>query len=161
MSTKSKIVTTIIVLVVTFAFGRYTTPVKVVTKVETVEVEKKTSNTDTDSDAHKHKETTTTKVTRPDGTTETTTKSVEDTTHDQKTSQQVVDNTTVDKTSSKEVIKDSGRLNLSILAGVKAGAWTDPPVYGGSINKNLIGPITIGLWGLTNGTVGGSLGVSL
>jgi len=50
-------------------------------------------------------------------------------------------------------------LNVSALVG------TDPmnsfkPLYGFSVSKQFIGPVTIGLWGLTNSTVGISLGLN-
>lgn len=48
------------------------------------------------------------------------------------------------------------KVNLSALVG------TDlyKPVYGGHISKELLGPISVGAWGLTNATFGVSIGVN-
>lgn len=48
-------------------------------------------------------------------------------------------------------------VNLSALVGFQ-GFFT--PVYGASISKQLFGPVTIGGFGLTNGTFGVSLGLN-
>jgi hypothetical protein len=34
------------------------------------------------------------------------------------------------------------------------------PIYGGMLSKQLLGPISIGVWGLSNATGGFALGIS-
>jgi hypothetical protein len=62
---------------------------------------------------------------------------------------------------SKEVVKTivKPKVNVSALAGVST---TDSrkPVYGISVSKEFIGPITLGAFGLTNGIIGISVGVN-
>jgi len=126
----------LLALVAAFAAGRYLTPTKVETKIVTVEVEKK----------HEETKTKTTTVKKPDGTTTTTTES--DT--------KVDTNTTTNSKSDTIVEHKVGTLNISALAG--ADVTIPRLVYGLSVTKSIIGPVTIGLWGLSNKTVGGSIG---
>lgn len=155
MSTKVKITILAILLMVSFASGRYLTPVKVVTEVKTVEVEKK--KTDTNEQQNTHKETEVKEVVKPDGTKETTTKIVEDDSDKKSTSEKDMVSKETDKT--KEVTKSNNGLSLSALGGVSISGVPNT-VYGGIVQKPLLGPIGIGVWGLSNGTVGASIGLS-
>lgn len=161
MTTKAKVSLLVAIVLLSFAVGRYTTPTKTSTKVETVEVEKKSSQVDSDSNVNKHKESTTKEVTRPDGTKETTTTTVEDTTRDKKTSQSSSDERSSDQTSEKEVVRLGGGVNISVMVGALVTDAFRSPTYGASFSKELLGPITGGVWFLTNGTVGASLGLNL
>lgn len=49
-------------------------------------------------------------------------------------------------------------LNVSALAGISIGQGI--PVYGVSITKQILGPLTVGGYGLNNGTIGVSLGIN-
>lgn len=154
MSTKAKVILAVITVITAFAVGRFSAPEKVKIEKEIVEVEKKSSETDLDRD--KHKTTTTTEITRPDGTKEKTTKVEEDT----KTSKNT---TTVDlrqrnETETKEVTYGSNRVTISGMAGLGLDSLS-VPIYGASITRPILGPIVIGLWGLTNKTGGVSLGL--
>lgn len=60
----------------------------------------------------------------------------------------------------KTVTKPGPKVNVSALAGVDTTSSILKPVYGISVSKEFIGPITVGAYGLTNGTVGLSLGVN-
>lgn len=130
-------------LLLAFAAGRFLTPVKIETK--TVEVEKKQTETDRD----KHKDTTTVVTEKPDGTKVTETRTAEDTkTHrDSRT-----DATT---TSDTTKIYGASRLSVAALGCISSEKLS----YGLSLSKNILGPITAGVWGLTSGTFGVSLGV--
>lgn len=138
MSTKYKVIISIVVVLVAFAFGRYSAPK--VPDSHTVTDTTKEVNKDT------HKTTVVTKT--PDGkevTTiveDTTTKSDSDTKKDQ--------TITAPKTS---------LINISALAGLDTGRGF-VPTYGISASKELIGPVTVGAFGLTNGTIGLSIGVN-
>lgn len=159
MSTKTKVLIIVLSLIVSFACGRYLAPTKVVTKTETVEVVKTIDNTKTEAERDKHKTTTTTETTRPDGTKTTTTTATEDTSVHKETSKS--DTTESDKTSetSKEVTRSSDKVTISALAGVNLTSLASPPVYGASASRAILGPIAAGIFGLTNGTLGCSIGI--
>ena len=135
-------------LIVAFAIGRYTVPVKTITVTKTVEVEKKTS------DYQDHKVVTIVDTKKPDGT-DTKTTIITDNRDDKTT-----DDTKTDTSQTKEVSKSSDHLTLSLLAGANVSAL-GTPIYGGMVSKSLLGPINIGAFGMTNKVIGFSLGVSL
>lgn len=68
-----------------------------------------------------------------------------------------------DVTSVKERVLESkassSQIHIQALAGIDT---TDnfTPVYGAAISKDLIGPVSVGVFGLTNGVYGVTLGVS-
>jgi hypothetical protein len=130
-------------LVLTFAAGRWSAPDHIVTK--TVTVEKKTE------DDVKHEKTTTVEVKQPNGTDTTTTVTTDDTEDKER------DDTSISQT--KETSKSSSKLTIAALAGVNV---TSPGtmIYGGSVSRGLIGPISIGVFGLSNGVGGASIGLS-
>lgn len=95
-----------------------------------------------------HKETITTK----DPTGKETTKVTEDTVTDTTKTQ-----TDTSKSKVVEVPKKSG--HIAALIGVKA--YNDlQAVYGLSVSKDIAGPLTLGIWGFTDGRIGISIGVS-
>jgi hypothetical protein len=129
----------IVSLLLGIGVGYYLMPEKIKTEVRTVEVEKKV-------EVDMHKTTTITK--KPDGTTQT-----------------VITDNTVARSSSEnkqtdQVIEQVVRKSILNVSGL-IGTSFPTPVYGLSINKNFIGPITVGLWGLSNKTLGFSLGLNL
>lgn len=81
------------------------------------------------------------RIKHPDGTSETTI------TTDKETKEKAVTSTSHSKA------------NISALGGVDVTAKLQP-IYGIAINKEFIGPITIGAFGLTNGVVGLSIGMN-
>lgn len=147
MLTRNQYIILAVLLVTSFAFGRYATPekVKVETKTVTVEVEKKVEVA--------HVITKIVEVKKPDGTSTTETTTVTDT----NTNTSSTNNTNID--SIKETIKSSSVLNISGLASIDALNPTSI-TYGVSINKQLIGPITFGLFGFTDKKVGVSIGLN-
>lgn len=164
MSTKVRIIIVVVSLGTAFAVGRYTVPEKIKTVVQTVEVEKKVVTTDTDKKEKKHKEVVVTDTKNKDGSETTTTKTVEDTNLDNKTNDKIADNTSDTKTDSKEVTKTGSRLNISALGGVPISLSSGPGigkfVYGVHVSRDLIGPISVGLWGLSSSEFGMSIGLT-
>lgn len=170
MNTKS-ILGAILALGVAFAFGRYTAPEKVKIEKEIVTVESTTKEekkeVKTDAQRDKRVEKVTTEVVRPDGTKETTTRIVEDS----KTTRQTDSGTDSREESRKASTEKSSetieygrdKLSLSMLAGapISFTSGLGVIVYGGHIHRNFLGPISIGVWGLSNGTGGFSLGLTL
>lgn len=132
-------------LLLAFAAGRYLTPTKI--EIQTVEVEKKQTETDRD----KHKETTTVTTEKPDGSKVTETKTTEDTSTTRSTNQ------TTDTTTHTTKTYTGIRTRVSGLVGIDVGGRN--VAYGAAVSRNVLGPITAGAWGLTNGTIGVSLGL--
>lgn len=142
---KTKIIISIIVLTAVFASGRYS-----VSSVDTKSKEVVKTDTQKDTTQDKKKKTTIEKT--PDG--------KEITTIEEET----VTNTkqTTDKTdqSSTSVIANARKtLNVSGLASLDLSSRSVMPVYGASISKEILGPVTVGVFGLTNGVIGVSIGL--
>jgi hypothetical protein len=150
MKTRYKILITVVVVAASFAAGRHSKPevIKVETKI--VEVEKKVK----DTEKNKNKKTVIVKKELPGGHKETTTTITENT---QSSSTTTVDKKT-DANSSSETRRGSSRLTISPLIGFNI--QNGQPVWGASVSKDLFGPVNMGLWGLSNGTCGVSLGIS-
>jgi hypothetical protein len=148
MNLKYEIGALIVIWVLAFSLGRCSVqPSKVETKIET--------NTDTETkiDKNVHKSTVTVTEQEPSGAVKTTTKTIEDT-----EVQKHVDTETVAHTAQTITPPKTSTLNVSGLVGIDLSRQM--PVYGVSINKQLIGPITVGAYGLTNGTLGVSFGIN-
>jgi len=136
MFTKANGILILIVAVLCFVVGRRSVKPVVVTQVETREVE-----------AVEHDKRQTVTVRRGDTTTTTTT-------------DDITTAVKIDDTQTKSaVLPRRSSMNVSALVGTDSIRYPTP-VYGLSISKELIGPVTLGLWGLTNGTVGVSVGVN-
>lgn len=149
MTTNKKIILIIVAIIVSFAAGRYSTTVN-----ETIDKTKTTDKTaDIDTSKNSHKVTNSVTLTKPDGTTEITTT----TTIDSTTQKKELDNSK-SVTNTETTKKNSSAVNFSVLAGVDIKEFK--PFYGVILTKELIGPITIGVFGLTNGVVGVSAGLN-
>jgi hypothetical protein len=142
---RNLLIVSIVSLLVGAAIGRYSvdTP-KIVKTDQIVEQEKKDTTT--------HTQTKTEEVKEPTGEVKTVT---------------TTDTVTETKTADSKQEKDSavttpqkhGTLNLSALAGVRIDNPTIP-LYGISVTKEFLGPVTIGLFGMSNGIVGVSIGLN-
>lgn len=144
MNTQTKIGLSALALAVAFASGRYSTQGSTTKTIETKKIDAEIS---TDRDTHKK-----TVITKAKDGSEVTT-ITEDTTAVIKERQDETDRTATTTTAK------SSRLNISALAGTQFPNLLKP-VYGASISKEFIGPVTVGLWTLTNGTVGISVGLN-
>lgn len=151
-----------------FAFGRFSAPekVKIETKTVTVETQKKETLDATKQvdDKNRRVETETTELVRPDGSKETRTKTVE-TTQDQSTREtEHADSETRESTRatevSKEITSKTGRISIVVLGGFKLNDLTSGPRLGGYVGRNLLGPITVGVWGMNDLSGGIALGLS-
>ena len=150
METKNKIILAVIALVIAFGAGRWSVPEKVQIQEKTV----KDTKVDVDLNQNKHEETKTVEVTKPDGTKIKTTVTKEDTSTNKSVDKQ--SDTTIEK--EKTVTAQTAKVTISALAGASLSQFT--PVYGASITKPILGPITIGVWGLSNATGGLSIGLT-
>ncbi len=151
MTTRTKIIIAVIALAAAYGFGRWSTPVRVETKTVTVEVKKKETDTDRDKNTHM----TVVEVTKPDGTKEKTT-TVDTST---KTDTKTVDDTNKSSDTEKVVTYNSPKVTILGTYGLPLGGGI--PVYGGEINRQILGPITIGVTGNSSGVIGLALGLTL
>ncbi len=124
---KKQVIGGVVVVVLAFAFGRYSAPEKIkeVRVVDTV------------------KDTRTITIKKPDGTFIT----------DVSTHHEVLE------THAKEVTKSGSRTRLSILAGVSVLRPADGLSYGAHVSTGLLGPVSIGAFGMANGVGGLSVGI--
>lgn len=156
MSTKLKVVFVGLSLLTTYAIGRWAAPEKVVVKKEIVEVEKKTDSSS--SEANKQKDTETHIIEHPDGTKETVI-----TTHENWEKNHSDNSSSISSSSekdSKEVTNSRSKVTISAMGGVNLDSLIGPPILGVSATKPILGPITVGLWGLSNKTLGASVGLT-
>lgn len=142
MNTRTIVIISILALAGSFALGRYLSPEKTKTVTSTVEVEKIVVQT-----VHS----VTKIIERPDGTKETVI--VANTKTDSKTNEE-------SQTDSKEVTKSKDKLIISVLAGMQL-PLNGQLIYGAEISKNLLGPLRMGLFAMTDRKVGISLGLEL
>lgn len=157
-SSRSRLLYSVVALVVAFAFGRYTAPDRIEIKREIVTVEVENKQTQKDQSIDQNKKTTEIHVTRPDGTTFK--KKITQT--EKKTDTQL--NQTIERekdTTQREskVVETSRRLSVSVIAGPDFTNFAAPIVFGGHISRPFIGPISLGIWGLNSGVGGMSLGL--
>ena len=123
-------------LVAVFAFGRYSVKPQDVKTKENTEITKEVK-----------KRVEIVKVKNPDGTETTSTVITEDT------------NTDIKKIVESEVsTKPSKKINISLMAESRLNEYK--PEYGLSVSKEILGPITAGLYAKTSGTVGITLGIN-
>lgn len=146
-------------LLTSYAFGRWSAPVKTITETKIIEVEKKTKDSNTNTNKDTHKETTVTETIHPDGTREVVTKTTEDTKTDKTKSEKTTEEREKEKTALKEVERSSSKVTISALAGVGSVLNNPVIIYGGSVSRPILGPIALGAFGLTNGVFGLSIGL--
>lgn len=148
-----------VVVLTAAAFGRFSAPEKVHEVIKTVEVEKKNTTKDTDLARDRKKTTVIKEVIKPDGTKETTTTTTDESKTTKETSSTDSTERSDTKESDKTITNSSGRITLSILGAIPTSP-TQKPTLGVSATKAILGPIAIGIFGLTSGTVGGSIGLT-
>lgn len=147
MSTLKQILIGIVVVLVSLAagygFGK---------KAQSDTSVKSGIKTDIVQDKNTHTQTKTVTVKQPDGKVETTTTTDTVTLTKETENKDVQSSTTV--TASKSKINVSAMVQYDIFHPSFSG-----PAYGLSVSKEVLGPITVGAYGLTNGTIGITVGV--
>lgn len=145
-------------LVCGVAMGYYATPQKIKIETRVIEVEKKTESTKTRTTKDKRKETV---VTKPDGTV---IKTVEDSTTNRDTESDKEEQRKRLENKSEERSREGRLISLSLLTGVpislSSGVGFGSIVYGLHGSATVLGPISLGVWGLSNASGGFSLGVN-
>lgn len=157
MTTRTKIIIVVVYTAAAIAVGRYSTPEKIKVEVRTVEVEKKTDDKKTDAKANTHKKTTVVEIDKPSGE-----KDITMTITDDNSIETSIDNKetdVLDKTTdqSKEVVRGDSKVTISAMGGYDV--TLNRVVYGASITKPVLGPFTVGVWGLTEPVFGASIGI--
>jgi len=158
---KTKIGIAVGALVLAFASGYYLAPEKIKTEIKTVTVETKSDDKKTEENKDTHKEVVVTETQAPDGTKTTVTKTTEDTKVKDKSEDIKKDDLTVTKDKTTEITKSGRRINIEALVGMNLfnGITNITPVYGAHMSTNVVGPVTAGLFGFTNGILGVSIGI--
>lgn len=64
------------------------------------------------------------------------------------------------KTNTVIVPPKTGKINISVLVTNDFSKRSLQPAYGMSISREILGPITVGAFGLTTGVVGVSIGIN-
>lgn len=168
LTKKQMIISAAVYTVVIFAAGRYTSSYTSTDTKKEVKTDVQTKTEDqkikTDTDRDQHINTVTVEKVLPDGTKETTTTKTEDTSTQRKTdtvkNETDKDTSTDTTTETKKIESGRSKLTLSVLAGANVTNLSGGFVYGVHVTKDILGPINLGLFGLSNGTAGASLGIS-
>lgn len=140
---KFKVIIYVVALALTFGIGRYTAPGSE-TKSQTITQEKEKEKT--------HTQATTTTIKTPDGTEKTVT-----------VTDVVATSTTVksENNTTQTVLRAEHKtLNVSLMAGYDIRDVGAAPRYGLTVTKEILDPLTIGIWGISNSTVGLSVGIN-
>ena len=128
----------VVIIIVAFYCGRYSAPERIKTETKIVEVEKEVIKTEYKTVRIKENK---------DGSKETII--VSESNSQEKAKQKSSEE-------KKEIVKN-GSTYVSVLLG---GASTVPHLnYGLSVQRDVLGPFTIGVWGLTNYNFGASVGL--
>lgn len=157
MNTKQTIGIAASCLVLGFAFGHYFRPVEVKETDKIVTTDKKQDMTVTDTKQNEHKRTVI--VEEPNGKKTTTIEDVIDS--DNHKTNVAIDTSKETEDKSKITINSTSKLNISLLAGVSSFLNSPTLIYGVSFSREVLGPITLGLYGFTNKSGGVSLGINL
>lgn len=143
LATKAKVIAIVGALVLAFVGGRYSIPQSATTSTE-VSKEHDTGKT--------HTITTTTETKSPSGEVKTVTTTDTVATTDS-TKKQTNTETTV-------VAAKHSALNVSLLGGYDVIHREGSLQYGMSVTKEVLAPLTVGVFGLNNGTLGLSVGIN-
>lgn len=157
----------VVLLAAAFAAGRYTVPTKIVTKTETQIVEKEViKNKEVNSrDTNRNRELVTTEVIAPDGTITRTKHYINrDEVREESTrTNTTTTNTSTETRSSTVTTTENANWNVSALATMshtKDDVLSGSISYGVHVQRRVLGPFSVGAFGLTNQTYGLSLGGS-
>lgn len=148
----------VVALLVAFAGGRFSNSEK---KTESIQTAMKT---DTKQDLNvnlnkdQHVDTITTETKKPDGTIITTTEKKVDTVVNQEKTQVTQTQTVATQTVKESISRGGQPVTVQAMVGADLSN-VNGLIYGLSVSKPLLGPVAVGIWGLTNKTAGFSLGL--
>lgn len=154
MTNITKAIVVVGVVATSFAVGRWSVPA--VKTVETQVIKNDKTKQDTEIDVNKHKDTTVTETVRPDGTKQVVTHTTEDT--NKQTNTEKTDETNTQTDSKTTEVSSTSKVTVSVLTATSTDLHGI--VYGGSVTKPVLGPITLGVFGFTSGVFGASVGLT-
>lgn len=158
MRLRYKLLIALVLLFAAFATGRFTTPTKTVTEIKTVTVTKEVEKKETDWNKVRHKKVIETITIKPDGT-KVVTRTVTDDTSSNGGSKETDEKDSTTSTDKRtEVVKSESKTTISGLAGYRLGSSEFD--LGVAATRPILGPITIGVFGLKSGLVGASIGLT-
>lgn len=149
----------VVALAGAFVVGRYSKPVEVRTEVveRTVTVERRTVVEKRVEVAKRDRRSKTTTTTKPDGSSTTVTESHE---REDTRTETARDTTAETATETERHAKEETRVSEpDWRVGGMVGLSGVGTVYGGSIERRILGPVWLGAWGLSSGAFGVSVGV--
>lgn len=150
LTSKQKYIIAGVAILVSFATGRFSAQKANVTKIASAQTTVKQ-----DQDKNTHTETIITTVKTPDGTVKTvkTIDQIADVKTDTNVSQ-------LSQTKTDIIAPKINILNVSALIGNDFSKGIGFPAYGVSVTKQVLGPVTVGAYGLTTGVIGVSIGLN-
>lgn len=160
MTNKQLAITAAALVMVSFAFGRYSVPASVKTTDKIIQSDTKTDTKSTDVATDTSSKTTTTDITAPDGTKTHTIIQEQDVNHDNKTSQVDIDSRRQTETKTSEITRSGARTNVAALGMAKASFSSLTPDYGVLVSRDVLGPINVGAFGFKSGNIGIAIGLS-
>lgn len=145
MNVKELVIGVVLSLLIGIGIGRYTLPAKIISnEIDNKNIVTNVAQTDNSVQV-------VTKIQKPDGTVITTTKI--DKHVDTNTTSKEKDTTE----KHKEIVYDAPKWSIAALASTD---FRGSVAYGGSASYRIIGPINVGVFGLTSGVAGVSFGIS-
>lgn len=156
MAVDAKHVLVVAAIVTSFAFGRYTAP-------ETIKYEKqKTQTVDTKTDSksvrNRHRRVETTTTVKIDGSKVIRRIEIEGTISEKDTNSNATKRT--DTTTKKEIVVSKQSTSVFALGAVSFSNGSNSIGWGLGISRPVIGPISIGVFGLSLGVAGASVGLT-
>lgn len=138
-----KYIVAILLLLLAYAGGRYLQPAKIETVIQEKIVTKEVIKKDVVTEIRE--------IVKPDGTKETVT-IIKDKT-------EIAKDTQKDLKVDKIIVNSKPNFKLAGLTGIDANPNGNTIIYGISVEKRIFGPVSAGIWGLTNKTGGLSVSV--
>ena len=157
------LISSLILLAAGIAIGRYTLPAKVITKVETKEVTHEATKTvEVDkTDYYKNKVLVEITTTKPDGTVIRERKFIDKSIINRDDKKNTDEKKDSEKDSKKEESKTYNSNSGSVRALIARNTdRLSEDIYGIHVEKRIVGPFTLGAFGLTDKTLGLSLGMN-
>ena len=158
---KKKISLLLVLLVCSFALGRYTVPTSIKEETKTAKVEDKKDISKEKTVTDKKYKIIVKEEKRPDGTVVRTETKVYDNKKENTKTDKKEEKVAESSESKKETKREGSRLSFSLLAGTRFNFTSTTPIdYGIMVSRDVIGPFHLGVFAFTSKLVGLGVGVS-
>ncbi len=158
VTTKNKVIATVVAALFFFALGRWSAPEKIKIEKETITIEAERLDNKTHVRIDENRNITIVEITKPDGTKIKKKTIIIDKNSDTR-DEASKDTTVTTLTKETKTITKGSKVTISALGGLHLTNIKGPVVYGGHISRPILGPVTVGIFGLSNGIVGMSIGL--